>query len=200
LGTALLARHRVDEAIDYCRKAVELDPDYAWAHQNLANALRVKGRLDEAYEHYQQVVRLDPKNTLVDNGLRSLLMRQGRLQELWVGWRKALDANPADRADWQGYPELCLFLGRQEEYGRTPRSLLDRYGATNDPYTAEPIARTCLLLPAAGDELRKATALADRALAAKASIPEWIYRYFLFAKGLAEYRQGRFDAAIALME
>ena len=61
---------RLDEAIDYYRKAVQLDPDYAWAHHNLANALRIKGRLDEAYDHYQQVIRLDPKNPWVQDGLR----------------------------------------------------------------------------------------------------------------------------------
>jgi serine/threonine-protein kinase len=37
-------------------------------------------------------------------------------------------------------------------------------------------------------------------VAAKGSTPEWIYRYFLFAKGLAEYRQGRLASAISLME
>ena len=48
--------------------------------------------------------------------------------------------------------------------------------------------------------MRKAVLLADRAEAAKSSTEPWVYQYFLFAKGLAEYRQGRFDAAIALME
>jgi serine/threonine-protein kinase len=77
--------------------------------------------------------------------------------------------------------------------------LLRRFGATNDPYVAERIARTILLSPAAEDELRAAVALAERAVAAKATTPQWIYPYFLFAQGLAEYRQGRFDRAISIM-
>jgi serine/threonine-protein kinase len=36
-------------------------------------------------------------------------------------------------------------------------------------------------------------------VAAKATTAHWIYPYFLFAKGLAEYRQGRFDSAISIM-
>jgi serine/threonine-protein kinase len=176
LGLTFLSHGQVDEAIDRCRKALELDPDYAWAHQNLANALRVKGRLDEAFDHYQQVIRLDPKNTMVANGIRSLLMRQGRSQELQVDWRKALDVDPPDYSVWQGYAELCLFLEQPEEYCRTRRALLDRFGATGDPYIAEPVGRACMLLPAAGDELRRATLLTDRAVAAKASTPEWTYR------------------------
>jgi serine/threonine-protein kinase len=56
------------------------------------------------------------------------------------------------------------------------------------------------LLPAASeDELQTAATLAERAVAAKATTPQWIYPYFLFAQGLAEYRQGHFDRAISIM-
>jgi serine/threonine-protein kinase len=200
LGLALLTHGRVDQAIDYCRKALELDPDYAWAHYNFGNALRATGRLDEAYDHYRHVLRVDPKNPEVHNCLASVLLPQGRGQVAQVEWRKALDANPPEFAAWQGYAESCLFLGQQQEYRRTRRALLDRFGTTGEPHVAEPVGRACLLLPSEGDDLQRATALADRAVAAKASTPEWIYRYFLFAKGLAEYRQGRLESAVSLME
>src|SRR5262249_36047547 len=68
-----------------------------------------------------------------------------------------------------------------------------------DPYVAERVARTILLLPAAEDELQTAVALAERAVAAKATTAQWIYPYFLFAQGLAEYREDRFDSAISIM-
>jgi serine/threonine-protein kinase len=200
LGLALQAQERLDEAINYHEKAVQLDPDYAWAHYDLGNALRVKGRPGEAYDHYQQVIRLDPKNPEVHHRLAAVLVPQGRGQEAQTGWRKALDADPPEYAAWSGYAELSLFLGRQEDYLRARRALLDRFGANTDPYLAEPVSRACLLLPASGDELRKAAALAARAVAAKGSTPPWVYRYFLFAKGLAEYRQGRMDSAISVME
>jgi serine/threonine-protein kinase len=200
LGLALQARDRLDEAIDSYRQALRLDPDYGWAHHNLGNALREKGRLDEAYDHYQQVLRLDPKNLEAENGIRSVLLRQGRGHEVQAVWRKALEANPPEHSAWFGYAELCLFLGQEEEYRRARRAMLDRFGASTDPYIAERVSRACLLLPASGDELRKAVALADRAVAAKGLAGQWVYRYFLFAKGLAEYRQGRLDGAIAVMK
>jgi serine/threonine-protein kinase len=196
----LQAQDRLDEAIDCFQRAVRLDRNYAWAHHNLANALRIKGRLDEAYDHCQQANKLDPNNTEVEKCLKHILLRQGRGQEVQAAWRKVLDANPADKDAWSGYAELCLFLGQQEEYRRARRALLDRFGATTDPYIAEPVGRACLLLPGTEDELRKGTALTDRAVAARGSTPAWIYRYFLFARGLAEYRQGRLASAISLME
>jgi serine/threonine-protein kinase len=199
LGLVLQAQGRLDEAIGHYQKAAQLDPDYAWAHLDLGNLLRIKGRLDEAYDHFQQVLRLDPTNREVQAPLRIVLFRQGRGQEALAAWRKAIDADPSQQDAWAGYAEFCLFLGRQEEYQRARRDLLDRFGACTDPYLAEPVSRACLLLPPSEDELRKATALADRAVAAKGSTPAWIYRYFLFAKGLAEYRRGRLDSAISLM-
>jgi eukaryotic-like serine/threonine-protein kinase len=78
--------------------------------------------------------------------------------------------------------------------------LLDRFGEDTSQYHAEPMGRCCLLLPGTEDELRRAVALTDRAVAAKESTPRHIYRYFLFAKGLAGYRQGHLASAIALMQ
>src|SRR5205807_6517421 len=48
-------------------------------------------------------------------------------------------------------------------------------------------------------ELQAGAALAEHAVAAKATTAQWIYPYFLFVQGLAEYRQGRFDSAISIM-
>jgi eukaryotic-like serine/threonine-protein kinase len=200
VGDALQVEGQWDEALDYYRKALELDADYAWAHHNLANALQVKGGLDEALLHYQQAIRLDPDNWQVQNGIRSILLRQGRGTEVQVEWRKLLDGNPREYEAWSGYAELCLFLGQEEEFRRACRALFERFGTTTSPYIAEPVARAWLLLPGPADEQAKAASLADRAVAAKSSTPEWIYRYFLFAKGLADYRQGRFASAISLME
>jgi serine/threonine-protein kinase len=199
LGLALQAQGRLDEAIDLYQKALQLDRDYAWAHFELGNALRVKGRLNEAYDHFQQVLRLDAKNREVPEGLAPVLLRLGRGQEAPAYWRKVVEANPSEPRAWFGYAELCLFLGQQEDYRRARRDLLERFGASAQPDIAEPISRACLLLPASEEELQKAVALADHAVAARESTMPWIYRYYLFARGLAEYRQGRLDNAITLM-
>jgi serine/threonine-protein kinase len=50
-----------------------------------------------------------------------------------------------------------------------------------------------------GDELRRAVALAERAAAVEPSKSPGAYPLFLFARGLADYRQGRLDRAIASM-
>jgi len=63
-----------------------------------------------------------------------------------------------------------------------------------------PDARAALLAPPSSEEeLRTAIALAEQAVGAKSTAPEWVYPYFAFALGLAEYRQDHFERAIALM-
>jgi serine/threonine-protein kinase len=84
-------------------------------------------------------------------------------------WKKELEVDPPEHDAWFGYAELCLFLEQEEEYRQARKNLLRRFGATKDPYVAERVARTILLLPAADDELQTAVALAERAVAAKAT-------------------------------
>jgi serine/threonine-protein kinase len=199
LGLTLQADGRSDEAIPCFRHAMELDRDYAWAHHDLANALRVRGLLDEAHGHCEQAIKLDPSNPELRTGLTAVMLRQGRGREALDAWRKALEDNPARYEAWFGYAELYLFLGQQDEYRRVRRELLDRFGETESQYVAEPVARACLLLPGTDDETRRAVDLIDRAVAAKETTPAWIYKFTIFAKGLAEYRQGRWASAATMM-
>jgi serine/threonine-protein kinase len=77
--------------------------------------------------------------------------------------------------------------------------LLARFGTSDSPQIAERTARACLLLPASEEEMTEAVALADLAARADAKKFASTYPSFQFVKGLAEYRQGHFDRAIAIM-
>ncbi len=147
----------------------------------------------------ERAIVLDPKRADPRRAVPTELLRQGRLEEARVAWQTALEGNPLDHNAWFGYAELCLFLGREDEYRRARRDLLARFFITNNPYFAERTGRACLLLPATGDELRQAVALARRAAASDPSVHAGAYPWFLFARGLAEYREGKFDQAISTM-
>ena len=78
--------------------------------------------------------------------------------------------------------------------------MLERFGDSPDHWTiAERDSLACLLLPASGEELRRAVALADRAVAAGPKSPHLDSAYPQFVKGLAEYRQGRHAQAVPLL-
>jgi serine/threonine-protein kinase len=189
----------MDEAVACYRKALQADPDYAWAHLDLANTLRFVGQFDEALEHYQQFRAVGPTIPNVENILRSELVRRGRGEEVRREWKQKLERDPPEHDAWFGYAELCLFLGHEEEYRLARQDLLRRFGATKEPPVAEKTARAVLLLPSPPEELRTAITLTECAVAAKDTTLEWVYPYYLFAKGLAEYRQRNFDSAISIM-
>jgi serine/threonine-protein kinase len=191
---------RLDEVVEHFREAVRTDPANRAAHVHLADALRDRGRPDEAVEHYERAIALGPNNPAAHNGLRSVLLRQGRGDEARRAWLKALEADPPEHDAWFGYAELCAFLGQDAEYRRAREALLGRFGGSTDPYVAERTGRACLLLPASEDELRKAAALIDRAMTARGPKYERYYAHFHFAKGLAEYRRGRLEGAVWMMQ
>ena len=147
----------------------------------------------------ERAIALDPKLADPQRVLPIELLREGRLEEARRAWQTVLDANPLDHNIWWGYAELCLFLGRKDDYRRARQDLLARFFLTSNPYFAERTGRACLLLPATGDELRQAVALARRAAATNPSAYGEDYSWFLFARGLAEYREGNFHQAISTM-
>jgi serine/threonine-protein kinase len=199
LGNFVKDEGNLPEAITSFRTALQIDPDYAWAHLGLANALSESGHFDEAIEHYRQFHANGPTFPHIVNILRSDRIRRGQGEEVRLEWKKALDLDPSNHDSWFGYAELCLFLEEVDEYRRARQDLIRRFGDTSNQFVAERTARAILLMPPSDAELQTAAALADRAVAAKSTTPEWVYPYFLFAKGLAEYRQGHFDSAISTM-
>ncbi|MCO6458439.1 MAG: protein kinase [Pirellulaceae bacterium] len=192
---------RDDDAIAQFRQSIRLDPHHGWSHYLLAVALENKGQLIAAADEFQAVARLLPEKRVEANRRhRGLLLKLGRGTEVCADWKEELAARPPDHDEWFGYAELCLYLGEEAEYRLARRELLTQFGNTTDPTVAERAGRACLLLPASGDELRQAVALADRCVAAGRSGHEGAYPYCLFAQGLARYREGRFQDAIELMQ
>jgi tetratricopeptide (TPR) repeat protein len=62
--TSYLAR-QFDEAITHYRNALELAPDFVWAHMYLAQALEQKGNLKEALREFETAIRLAQGNHCV---------------------------------------------------------------------------------------------------------------------------------------
>jgi tetratricopeptide (TPR) repeat protein len=193
LAVVLNARGDPHGARAAFRQALHLSPQYAPAHTGLGVLLEAQGDLDGAIAECRQAITLDLSYTWARKLLAGLLVCRGRPEEARAVWQVALERGLNHDACF-GYAEMCLYLGWEKEYLRQRRFLLERFGETADPVIAERTARACLLLPASGDDLTRAAALADRAAASDPK-HEW-YGYFLGAKGLAEYRRGRWDSAL----
>lgn len=201
LALPLWGAGKIDEGIEHLERTLELDPGHSWAHLRLGQLFIAKDRLDEALAHFQRAAELEPDLLETRTRIREVFLLQGRSDEAMASWAKALDSEVPTTGECNGYAELCLILGRDEEYHRVCEKLLSRFRAVTDPRECEWLGRACLLNPPTADHLQKSIALIDRALATdKATYPNWLYPYFLFARGLAEYRSGQYEKALAICE
>lgn len=64
-GIAVAQRGLWREAIYRWERAVQIDPTYAAAHNNLAVAYEHEGELDKARSAYEKAIELEPGNTLI---------------------------------------------------------------------------------------------------------------------------------------
>lgn len=94
LGIALALEDRTDEAIDHCRKALDLNPDYAKAHYNLGHCLETEGDIPGAISQYLKAVENNPDYFKAHNDLAVLYLKAGRFDDAIDHCLKAIDANP----------------------------------------------------------------------------------------------------------
>lgn len=95
LGIALADRD-TGEAITLLRRAVELSPDEAEAHYNLALAMAIGGDNAGAVGEFRTAIRLNPGHAGARRGLGVALMRGDGLAESAAELRRACDTAPFD--------------------------------------------------------------------------------------------------------
>lgn len=66
VGTVLYYSRRFDEAVPYFQRAIEIDPEHAFAHNNLGMTLVQKGRCDEGIAEIRKSMALEERNRPID--------------------------------------------------------------------------------------------------------------------------------------
>ncbi len=199
-GLAFCNLGRFDEAMPELRKACDLEQRNASYLSGVGVCLAGKAQYAEAIDVQRKAIALDANCWEAHERLRSVLLKLREPEKAQAAWREVLALEPRDLQPWDGYAEFSLFLRDEAEYRRTRKELLKRFGSSADPRVAERVGRACLFLRASEDELRQATDLIDRALASERAKPGWLLPYFRFAKALAEYRAGRLECALTLLD
>ena len=60
LGVLLRNQGRIEESMEHCLKAIQIDPNSSEALENLGAALADKGRFDEAIENFRKAIQINP--------------------------------------------------------------------------------------------------------------------------------------------
>jgi serine/threonine protein kinase/Tfp pilus assembly protein PilF len=126
------------------RQAIDLDPNYATAHQWYAECLSYRGRLDEAISELHLGIRLDPLSPIIHATLGDALYRARRFDEAVQEFKTTLDID-------SGFPLAHSLLRNLYEARGDFAAAISESKAANIAWGASPEEAE-----AAGEKLRRA--------------------------------------------
>jgi len=135
LGAVFNQTGRVLESLDAKHKAVELAPQDAEAHSNLANSLQELSRFDEAEVSYRKVIAIKPDDAQAHSNLGITLKKLGRFAEAEESYRKAIALKPEDAQVHSNLGNTLKELGRfaeAEESYRKAIALKDNFSIAHN--------------------------------------------------------------------
>ena len=110
-----LASDQFDTAEALLREALDLAPELAEAHANLAWLLERRGSLSEAVQHYEQAIALQPDNARIHLNYGALLADLKLFEAAEAAYRLALEVDPFLPGSWSNLGALLAQNLRDEE-------------------------------------------------------------------------------------
>ncbi len=198
------ARATMDELRVYCERLLAERPDDATLRAMLADTNWSLGRLDgdagrlrEADDAFARFVATAPREPAAYRIAASAYARSGRWDKAAETLARLVERDGDEHRNWCLAAAVRARAGGPGRYRELCRRMLDRFREPDDLEIAERMAKYCLLLPQSGAELEDADRMADRAVArGTGGLLHWAGS----AKGLADYRRGRFAEALAIIE
>jgi len=99
----------------FLRHTLDVNPDVAFAHNNLGSIALQEGRPADAIEHLQRAAELDPGDARTENNLGLALVRLGRLAEAESHYRRAVELDPGYVKAHENLAALYLNAGRADD-------------------------------------------------------------------------------------
>jgi tetratricopeptide (TPR) repeat protein len=129
-----------ESAATNAQRAIDLDPTFMKAYDNLGLTYEALGKLDEAIKAYQQAATLDQQENIRSPwpllNLGALLLKVGRLNEAETDLRESLNCNPRFL---QAHFQLGFLLEHEERIGEAIRELEEAIACESnypEPYYA----------------------------------------------------------------
>ena len=113
-----------------CLKALELEPDYAEAHNNLGITLKSQSKLDAAVAAYRKAVELKPDYAEAHSNLGNALVQQGKLDEAVAAYDEAIALQPDYATAHYNRSTIYRFFPGDPEIDRL-KSLLKQGGLSD---------------------------------------------------------------------
>ncbi len=115
----------MDEAVAAYRRAIRLEPGFAYAHNNLGIVLRDLGRREDSEACYRRALEIDPGFADALNNLGNVLRDLGRFEEAESALRRALLVSPVFASAHFNLGNVLRDLGRLEDAEASYRRALE---------------------------------------------------------------------------
>jgi tetratricopeptide (TPR) repeat protein len=114
-GYSLTELGRLDEALEAYDRAIQLQPDYAWAWARKGRTLRLLNRYTEAIACYDQALTIQPQYAWAYKGKGIVLERLGRPLDALECYQIATEIDPGDVWNWYNQADALHNMGRYDE-------------------------------------------------------------------------------------
>jgi lipopolysaccharide biosynthesis regulator YciM len=136
LGEAYYQDERLQEAVEYWKKLLEVQPDVGYlVYGRLEKALFELGEYSDISDLYESILNRDPGNTLALFSLARIDEKKGMLESALERYRQIIDMDPSFLSARLSLAKLYLSQNRREE----SMEILERLGESLPP-TAERFA------------------------------------------------------------
>jgi tetratricopeptide (TPR) repeat protein len=132
------------------------------------------------------------------NSLGMVRARRAEWARAITNYYRMIELAPDDQAPYYNLAALLAYVGDRPAWQDSSRRILEQFATNQTPAVLERMAKACLILPPAADDLTAAGELADIAVPGNPSrkAPE----AFRMVKALAEYRRDHFAAALKWLD
>jgi tetratricopeptide (TPR) repeat protein len=133
-GKTLTEKKKIKEALNSYLKAMELDPGFCDAMDNLGTIYQKGGKADEAIYWHQKAIEANIKDTSAHINLAVDFRLQNRLRESADEYKMAIEIDPQNPEGYFGLGSDYLTIGKSEEALKELQTAEKLYMERNSPY------------------------------------------------------------------
>jgi len=122
----------VEEARDAYLRAIELDPGFCDAMDNLGLLLRHQGDLEGAIYWYQRSIEVFPQNSVAHQNLAFAYRIQGRYEEALAEYAILIEIEPENPEGYFGTGQVYIYMERPAEAIPFLETAENLYASSND--------------------------------------------------------------------